>query len=548
MSFQVLQAIIISAVSWVLWKYFRQFLVSSPLDKIPGPPPRSWVYGNLKQVLDKNGWDFIQNLTDNYPGIVKLNGPLGRRMLYVFEPTALHHIIVKEQHIYEEAAWFIKFNHLRFGPGLLATLGDRHRKQRKMLNPVFSVNHMRRMVPIFGDVSLKLQKGVENCVRGHDGPVEVDMLLWMSRTALELIGQAGLGYSFDPLISDSPDEFTLAVKSFGPALVKMNHLRRALPYLPEIGTPAFRAKLVDMFPHEGVQGVKRFIDTIHRRSIEIYREKVRALNLGDEAVARQVGEGKDIMSILMRANLMAAEEDRLPEAEVIAQISTFIFAAMDTTSNALSITLMLLGDHSDIQQKLRDEVLHTFDEHDNVDYDKLVSLPYLDAVCRETLRLYAPVTQVFRETRQDALLPLSKPIKGVDGKMIHEIPIPKDTTIVVGILSANTNKAIWGEDAMEWKPERWLSPLPEAVSDAKIPGVYSNLMTFLGGGRACIGFKFSQLEMKIVLSLLLAKFTFAPSAKKITWNLSNVRFPSVGDSPKPSMPMMVGLYDRKERA
>ena len=83
-----------------------------------------------------------------------------------------------------------------------------------------------------------------------------------------------------------------------PALVKVNHLRRILPYLPDIGTPAFRARLVDLFPHEGVQGLKRFIDVMHRRSIEIYREKVRALELGDEAVAKQVGEGKDIMSIL----------------------------------------------------------------------------------------------------------------------------------------------------------------------------------------------------------------------------------------------------------
>ena len=60
---------------------------------------------------------------------------------------------------------------------------------------------------------------------------------------------------------------------------------------------------------------------------------------------------------------------------------------MDTTSNALAMILMLLGDHPDVQKKLRDEILSTFDDNDQFDYDKLVSLPYLDAVCRETLRL-----------------------------------------------------------------------------------------------------------------------------------------------------------------
>ncbi len=51
---------------------------------------------------------------------------------------------------------------------------------------------------------------------------------------------------------------------------------------------------------------------------------------------------------------------------------------------------------------------------------------------------------------------------------------------------------------------------------------------------------------EVVLCLLLAKFTFEPSGKKITWNLSNVRFPTVGDSPTPSMPLKVGLYPRPD--
>ena len=47
----------------------------------------------------------------------------------------------------------------------------------------------------------------------HNGPAEVDMVGWMGRTALELMGQAGLGYSFDPLTADSADEFGEALKA-----------------------------------------------------------------------------------------------------------------------------------------------------------------------------------------------------------------------------------------------------------------------------------------------------------------------------------------------
>ena len=76
--------------------------------------------------------------------------------------------------------------------------------------------------------------------------------------------------------------------------------------------------------------------------------------------------------------------------------------------------------------------------------------------------------------RKDIILPLSKPIIGRDGTSIREIVVPKNTEIVISILGANRNPDIWGEDAYEWKPERWLSPLPDNVIQAHFPAVYSN--------------------------------------------------------------------------
>ena len=72
-------------------------------------------------------------------------------------------------------------------------------------------------------------------------------------------------------------------------------------------------------------------------------------------------------------------------------------------------------------------------------------------------------------------MPLSEPIRGRDGKVMTEIVVPKHTYVLVGIRACNRNKALWGDDALEWKPERWLKPLPETVGDAHIPGVYSSL-------------------------------------------------------------------------
>ena len=73
------------------------------------------------------------------------------------------------------------------------------------------------------------------------------------------------------------------------------------------------------------------------------------------------------------------------------------------------------------------------------------------------------------------VLPLSQPLTCVDGTTTTSLTVPKETKVIIAIYSSNRNKAIWGEDAEEWKPERWLASLPESVSEAKVPGIYSNL-------------------------------------------------------------------------
>jgi len=64
------------------------------------------------------------------------------------------------------------------------------------------------------------------------------------------------------------------------------------------------------------------------------------------------------------------------------------------------------------------------------------------------------------------------PIKGVDGTEIHEILVPKNTTIYVAMRAANLDLSLWGSDARVWRPERWFSPLPQSVSE--LPGAYSH--------------------------------------------------------------------------
>lgn len=372
----------------------------------------------------------------------------------------------------------------------------------------------------------------------------MDIMHWISRAALELIAQSGLGCSLDSLTEDAVvHPYTTAVRELVPVLFKTAHLRKyLLPTLMKFGPASFRGFLVRLLPSKNIRQLCNIIDVMHNTSVEILESKRRALEEGSEIMEKQIGGGKDIISILIKANMEASEKDKMPDSEVLAQMTTLIFAAMDTTSNVLSRILSLLATHPEVQDKLRREVMNALDENDGQDfsYDQLVSLPLLDAVCRETLRLYPPLSQLLRTARKETVLPLLSPITRVDGHHIHQIVVPKDTDITISIINCNRDPELWGPDSYEWKPERWLSPLPDTILEAPVPGIFSNLLTFLGGGRACIGFKFAELEMKVVLSVLLSKFRFAPSEKEIVWEMTHISAPIEKGYPgKPKLSMKI---------
>ncbi|KAF9045340.1 hypothetical protein BJ165DRAFT_1476810 [Panaeolus papilionaceus] len=71
--------------------------------------------------------------------------------------------------------------------------------------------------------------------------------------------------------------------------------------------------------------------------------------------------------------------------------------------------------------------------------------------------------------------------------MLLQITVPRGTDVYISILTSNRSKQMWGDAACEWKPERWLD-VNERVVGNRVPGcIRICRMTFLGGGRSCIG-------------------------------------------------------------
>ncbi|TCD61203.1 cytochrome P450-dit2 [Steccherinum ochraceum] len=533
----LLTAIVAGGLGWLIWWAFRGYVVKSCLDHIPGPPRTSFLTGNFGDMMRRDCWKFVDHLLESYSTTFKIHGLLGDKTLYTIDPIAVQSVLVKDNLSYEETDEFIVGNGLVLGPGLIATLGDVHRKQRKILGPSFSNTNLRAIAPIIDQVVERLCSAIKAQVK--TSPEPVDMLNWMSRGALEMLGKGGLGYSFDPLESPAHNPYGDAVKALLPTMFAFALHWLFVSWTPYLGTPQFRRWLLDMYPHRTAQKLRGISDLMWRNAVRIVDEKKAALEKGE---GLDDDEGKDIMSVLLKANMNASAQDRLSDDQVIGQVNTFVLAGTDTTSNIMSRILDVLSIRQDMQDRLRSEVMKARAElgASELSFDTVMEMPLLDAVCKESFRLYPPVLAIDRVVQKDTVLPLANPINDVHGNPVYKIPLTKGTGVTFSIYGYHRSKDIWGEDALEWKPDRWLVPLPETAR--MFPGgtPFANLMNFALGHRSCIGYRYAELEMKITLFRLMESFKFSSAGVDIYWNASHVVFPSLTkDSPAGSMPLKV---------
>lgn len=119
-----------------------------------------------------------------------------------------------------------------------------------------------------------------------------------------------------------------------------------------------------------------------------------------------------------------------------------MLAGQETTSNTLSWALLELARHPEVQTRLRAEI-HAMERiiHERGDTGftvaDLEAMPYLQATLREIFRFNPVVYHLFRMSKKDDVIPLSKPITTLSGKTVTEVPIPKGLRIVVSVAAYN---------------------------------------------------------------------------------------------------------------
>ncbi|KAF9533656.1 cytochrome P450 [Crepidotus variabilis] len=464
---------------------YSQF--ACPLRDLPGPPNGSLLWGNSREMWEGELCAVQEKWVQNYGETYRFYGPLSSTRLFSMDVKLINHVLSNCDN-YQKPEGVIYGIKRMVGEGVLVVEGDRHKRQ----NPAFGPRQIREITEIFVEKSIELRDIwiSEASKQNTDETCTIDALSWLSRTTLDVIGLAGFNYKFDTLTkSPETDELSSAFAVVFKAGMKLD----------------FIAILRGMFPFT------RFLRAPRDKEVNLAKTKMFqiATDLLEESKASLSRDGdtksssRDLLSVLVRANTITtlSSTQRLTDDEVLAQIPTFLVAGHETTSVATTWAIYALTQSKDVQAKLRAELLGM--STDNPSMDELNSLPYLDLVVRETLRLHSPVSGFMRMAMKDEVVPLNTPFVDRHGNSRSELLIKKGTILNVPVVVLNTAKSIWGDDAKEFKPGRW-EELPEAVSS--IPGVWSNMMTFLGGPRACIGYRFSIVEMKTILFTLVRAF------------------------------------------
>ncbi|XP_065871653.1 cytokinin hydroxylase-like [Euphorbia lathyris] len=440
---------------------------------VGGPKPRLFT-GNILDVssllsvstskdMDKIDHDIVDRLLPHY---VLWSKQFGKRFIYWsgIEPrmclteTELIKELLTKYSSKTGKSWLQQQGSKHFtGRGLLMANGDNWYHQRRIVSPAFMGDKLKSFAGHMVECTKMMIESLEKAV--ESGQSEFEISEYMTHLTADIISRT----EFDSSYEKGKKIFHLLTLLQSLAAQSTRHL--CLP-----GSRFFPSKY-----NRKIKSVKKEVERLLMEIIESRKDCVK--------IDKSSSYGNDLLGMLL--NEMQKNNQSLNLQLIMDECKTFFFAGHETTALLLTWTIMLLATNPTWQQKVRDE-LNQVCSGQTPSLDHLSKLTVLTMVINETLRLYPPATVLPRMAFEDIKL--------------GDLLIPKGLSIWIPVIAIHHSEELWGKDVNEFNPDRFASKTTFAQGRHFLP--------FAAGPRNCVGQSFAMMEAKIILAMLISKFSF----------------------------------------
>jgi cytochrome P450 len=458
---------------------------SSPLKDIPTAPQAPL----RRRLLKEPSASHFEQWMDTIPnqGLIRYFGFLNIERVLVTSPEAVRQILQEKPYEFEKQYAQKRILQRFTGKGLVVVEGAVHKMHRKVMLPAFKHQFVNGCYTIFRKKAFELVQSISDHIQlapdeeiNKKGLVQkptsriMDLDDFVHRAVFDIVGSVNFGYSINAL--SQPEGLYRKTHGYRMAFEPSpsNKVRALLAF-------AIPTWIVDALPIRSNRVVGKSIDEFRELGSRVIAEK--------KARTEYFGSGNppsDILDLIIASG-------KFSDTELLDNFLTVQSAGFHTTSAALisSIWWLAQPQYIDIQRELRREIRSKISpssaEH-GMTPEVFDSMPYLRAVRDEVLRLHSSFSWFGR-----------KPIKRIE---VCGYMLPAGLSISLSPWAMQRSTALWGPDAREFKPERWLNDM-SGRGGAK--STYSWL-TFGAGPKTCIGEKFAKAELNCLLSSIFGRF------------------------------------------
>ncbi|XP_046655352.1 cytochrome P450 4c3-like [Daphnia pulicaria] len=456
---------------------FRRYKYVQRCSKVPGPPTQIPLFGSASEFvlppeqIMPHAYELYQKY--NKSSIIRIW--IGSQPWFLLGGAESVEVVLSSNKIIDKGPEY-DFIHPWLATGLLTSTGQKWHQRRKLLTPTFHFKILEDFVQVFNEQSVVLVQRLNEKV-GQD----FDVFPYITLCTLDVICETAMGRNVDAQ-SNKDSEYVKAVYNMGHII----QARQTRPWLQ----PDW---LFRLFPLGSEQ--KRCLSILHGFTDEVIRErknehKLRKAQQQKKTETTPNGED-DFISKKPRLAfldlLIEASQDGkvLSDLDIREEVDTFMFEGHDTTAAAINWSLLLIGNHPEVQEQINEELSRVFGDSDRpVTMTDLSELKYLECCIKEALRLYPSVPFFSRILMEDVaacgyVLPAGASVVAMS-YVIHRDPK-------------------YFPEPESFKPERFF---PENII-GRHPYAY---VPFSAGPRNCIGQKFALMEEKIILASVLRRF------------------------------------------